>query len=138
MTVNPEDRPERMGERRRFDSDVLDLGRRGAPRLSSVYRGKLAQRGKVFPCTVTDLSLSGARVKLDCRIDADAPLRLMFDRLGAYWALNVHVAWTVPGQLGVRFLDGEETRRATLQRLMPARLEQVEGGVSASRGTREE
>ncbi|TCS64022.1 PilZ domain-containing protein [Varunaivibrio sulfuroxidans] len=109
----------------RQDPGGLDLGRRASPRLSSVYSAKLAQRGKVQACVVTNLSLTGGRVKLTQPVDVHAPMRLMFDRLGDYWALNVGVVWSASGMVGVRLFDAEETRRATLQRLMPGRFKRM-------------
>lgn len=116
------------------DVGVPNLGRRASPRLSSVYSAKLAQRGKVQACVVTNLSLTGGRVKLTHPVDVHAPMRLMFDRLGDYWALNVGVVWSASGMIGVRLFDAEETRRATLQRLMPGRFKRVDGPKSEAKG----
>lgn len=61
--------------------------RRGAVRVSTVYGGRVCQAGHAFACVISDVSLSGAKLRLKDTNDrrnilSDQPVQLIFDRLG--------------------------------------------------------
>lgn len=108
------------------DSNVSK--RRQAVRLSTVYGGRITQFGKAYPCTISDVSAGGAKVKLKDAADfakllPEQPAHLVFERLTDYKSLGGDIAWFRPNELaiGLTFTDPELRRRVVLKRLMPNR-----------------
>ena len=102
--------------------------RRQAVRLTTVYGGRISQFGKAYACTVSDISVGGAKVKLKDPRDfgvlvKDQSVQLVFERLTDYKALNGELAWMKPNEfvVGLTFSDPELRRRMVLKRLMPNR-----------------
>ncbi|MCK5167995.1 MAG: PilZ domain-containing protein, partial [Rhodospirillaceae bacterium] len=61
--------------------------RRGAVRLTTVYGGRVCQAGKAYSCVISDVSETGAKLRLKDSanktfIVSDLPVQLIFDRLG--------------------------------------------------------
>lgn len=114
--------------------DAPDGTRRGAVRLTTVYGGRVCQFGKAYACTISDVSLGGAKVRLKSpedygRITQTGEIQLIFERLTDYKALNTVVAWVKPGEftVGLRFTDPELRRRVVIKRLMPNRWRVANG-----------
>lgn len=108
------------------DDDLVK--RRQNVRLTTVYGGRISQFGKAYPCTVSDVSAGGAKIKIKDpqhykALLHDQPVQLVFERLSDYKALNGEIAWAKPGEfvVGVTFSDPELRRRVVLKRLMPNR-----------------
>ncbi|HEY9079916.1 PilZ domain-containing protein [Magnetovibrio sp.] len=109
--------------------DLAELAkRRQSVRLTTVYGGRISQFGKAYPCTISDISVGGAKVKLKDPRDfgvlvKDQSVQLVFDRLSDYKALNGELAWMRPSEfvVGMTFSDPELRRRMVLKRLMPNR-----------------
>lgn len=102
--------------------------RRQAVRLTTVYGGRISQFGKAYACTVSDISVGGAKVKMKNPRDfgvlvKDQSVQLVFERLTDYKALNGELAWVKPNEfvVGLTFTDPELRRRMVLKRLMPNR-----------------
>ena len=102
--------------------------RRQNVRLTTVYGGRISQFGKAYPCTVSDVSAGGAKIKIKDiehyhALLHDQPVQLVFERLNDYKALNGDIAWVRPGEqiVGMTFSDPELRRRVVLKRLMPNR-----------------
>jgi len=102
--------------------------RRQAVRLTTVYGGRISQFGKAYACTVSDISVGGAKVKMKDPHDfgvlvKDQTVQLVFERLTDYKALNGELAWMKADEfvVGLTFTDPELRRRMVLKRLMPNR-----------------
>jgi len=102
--------------------------RRQAVRLTTVYGGRISQYGKAYACTISDVSVGGAKVKVKDPKDfnvliKDQAVQLVFERLTDYKALNGEIAWLKPAEqvVGLTFSDPELRRRVVLKRLMPNR-----------------
>jgi hypothetical protein len=64
-----------------------------------------------FACSVSDLSQSGAKVRVAQPIIAKEPVRLGMPPYGGF---EGEVVWTNDGVIGIRFADGEHHRVAKL------------------------
>jgi hypothetical protein len=64
--------------------------------------------GTIRGCTIVDLSLSGARIKLEFQLQAGATVAL---RHGAYGDLPANVVWVANGEAGLAFSLTEDTVR---------------------------
>lgn len=125
-----------------IDADMDDAtSRREAVRLSTVFGGRVCQHGKAYACTISDVSLGGAKVRLKdpsdyLRITQEGEVQLIFERLSDYKALNTVVAWVRPGEhtLGLRFIDPELRRRVVIKRLMPTRWRVANEGPGGEPG----
>lgn len=108
--------------------------RRSAVRLSTVYGGRVCQGGRAYPCVISDVSESGAKIRLKDAsekraIIPDLPVQLIFDRLGEYKSLNGNLAW-FGGEdpaMGIQFSDMEKRRHRVISTLMPNRWNLVKG-----------
>lgn len=102
--------------------------RRTAVRLTTVFGGRISQYGKAYGCTIFDMSVGGAKIKLKDPKDfkalvKDQSVQLVFERLSDYKALNGAIAWQKPNEfvVGLTFTDPELRRRVVIKRLMPNR-----------------
>jgi len=125
MTDNAPSKPEQKSEAENLEELTK---RRQAVRLTTVYGGRISQFGKAYACTVSDISVGGAKVKLKDPRDfgvlvKDQTVQLVFERLTDYKALNGELAWMKPNEfvVGMTFTDPELRRRMILKRLMPNR-----------------
>jgi len=103
-------------------------GRRQTVRLTTVYGGRISQYGKAYACTISDVSVGGAKVKVKDPKDfallvKNQTVQLVFERLSDYKALNGEIAWMKSAEcvVGLTFSDPELRRRVVLKRLMPNR-----------------
>jgi len=118
-----------MSENASPEQHLTELtSRRQAVRLTTVYGGRISQFGKAYACTVSDISVGGAKVKLKDPRDFGVlvkgqTVQLVFERLSDYKALNGELAWMKPNEfvVGLTFTDPELRRRMVLKRLMPNR-----------------
>ena len=102
--------------------------RRGAVRITTVYGGRVCQAGKAYTCVISDVSESGAKLRLKnpddkVAIVQDLQVQLIFDRLGEYKSLNGDLAW-IKGEestMGIKFSDIEKKRHRVISALMPNR-----------------
>jgi hypothetical protein len=102
--------------------------RRNTVRLTTVFGGRISQYGRAYACTISDISVGGAKVKLKDPKDfkalvKDQSVQLVFERLSDYKALNGVIAWQKPSEfvVGLTFTDPELRRRVVMKRLMPNR-----------------
>jgi hypothetical protein len=68
----------------------------------------LRMGGAVRGCAIVDLSLSGARIKIDVPLQVGAAVAL---RHGAYGDLPANVVWVAGGEAGLAFSLTEDTIR---------------------------
>jgi len=107
--------------------------RRGAVRMSTVYGGRICQAGKAYGCVISDVSETGAKLRLKensekGQIIDDLEVQLIFDRLGEYKSLNGDLAW-IKGEeatMGIKFSDIEKKRHRVISALMPNRWNLVQ------------
>lgn len=102
--------------------------RRNTVRLTTVFGGRISQYGRAYACTISDISVGGAKVKLKDPKDfkvlvKDQSVQLVFERLSDYKALNGMIAWQKTDEfvVGLTFTDPELRRRVVIKRLMPNR-----------------
>ena len=107
--------------------------RRGAVRITTVYGGRVCQAGKAYSCVISDVSETGAKLRLKdagekSQIIGDLEVQLIFDRLGEYKSLNGDLAW-IKGEeatMGIKFSDIEKKRHRVISALMPSRWNLVQ------------
>lgn len=107
--------------------DAVELQRTNV-RLTTVYGGRVCQFGRAYECTISDVSIGGAKVRMKNphdfdKITANGEAQLIFERLSDYKALNAIVSWRKPAEnvVGLEFTDPELRRRVVIKRLMPNR-----------------
>ncbi|MCK5444624.1 MAG: PilZ domain-containing protein [Rhodospirillaceae bacterium] len=123
-----------MSDKPEKDADSSEANsRRGAVRVTTVYGGRVCQSGHAFGCVISDVSLSGAKLRLKDTNDrrnilSDQPVQLIFDRLGEYKALEGNIAWLKGDEftMGIEFTNSEKIRNRVMARLMPNRWQQVQ------------
>ena len=81
---------------------VTPGGRRRHRRKPVLWRATLELPAGSVDCIAFDLSLGGARLRIDAPVPMRQRGRLIIERYGA---IEVEVAWQRPGEAGVRFLD---------------------------------
>ncbi len=115
--------------------------RRGAVRLTTVYGGRACQAGKAYACVISDVSETGAKLRLKDSankifIVPDLPVQLIFDRLGEYKSLNGNMMWLKGEEatMGIRFSDIEKKRHRVISALMPNRWNLVKNSTSTESG----
>ena len=87
-----------MSENASPEQHLTELtSRRQAVRLTTVYGGRISQFGKAYACTVSDISVGGAKVKLkDPRASGvlvkGKHAQLVFGGLSEYKSLNGELA----------------------------------------------
>lgn len=77
--------------------------------------------GTVRACSIVDLSLSGAKIKIEYPLAAGATVAL---RHGAYGDLPASVVWAVGDEAGLRFALTEDTVRYVTDML----IDRLKGG----------
>ncbi|MBL4691759.1 MAG: PilZ domain-containing protein [Magnetovibrio sp.] len=101
---------------------------RHSVRLTTVFCGRICQYGKAYECTISDVSIGGAKVRLKDpqsfnTFVSSTLAQLVFERLTDYKALNAEVVWLKPDEfvVGLEFVDPENRRRSVIKKLMPNR-----------------
>ena len=130
-----------MSEKQNQDKEPQkDQHRRGAVRLMTVYGGRVCQAGKAYPCVISDVSETGAKLRLKdaesrTLIVPDLPVQLIFDRLGEYKSLNGDMMWLKGEEatMGVKFSDIEKKRHRVISALMPNRWNLVQNSASTEK-----
>jgi len=84
---------------------------RAFPRRTVLFKGALRVNSHQFPCSVLDLSLSGARIKLDLPLASDTEVELTIQD---HKPLKAQVAWAAEGFLGLMFKASPETVKVSL------------------------
>jgi hypothetical protein len=84
---------------------------RAFPRRTVLFKGSLKVNSHQFTCNVLDLSLSGARIKLDLPLASDTEVELTIQD---YKPLKAAVAWAAEGFMGLMFKAAPETVRESL------------------------
>jgi len=84
---------------------------RAFPRRTVLFKGSLRVNSHKFPCNILDLSLSGARIKLDLPLASDTEVELTIQD---HKPLKAVVAWAAEGFLGLMFKASPETVQASL------------------------
>jgi hypothetical protein len=77
--------------------------RRAHRRKTTLWQGKFAADGRIFPCLVLNVSPTGAMLRLDAPLIREGRAELAVPRLGT---LAAEVVWQIPEQriLGLRFI----------------------------------
>ena len=78
------------------------VDRQKLPRHSTFCSGKLIFGGEEVDCAVLNVSVGGAKIRLDQPIETDAQVRVRIGRVGE---LTGRVAWRNGTTLGVEFLN---------------------------------
>jgi hypothetical protein len=93
--------------------------RRAHRRKATLWQGKLAADGRVFPCIVLNVSLTGAMLRLEAPLIRDGRAELSVPRLGT---IAAEVVWQIPEQriLGLRFIAPAEGLASILHEDPPA------------------
>ena len=73
---------------------------RSYPRHSVLFKGRLHVNAYEFSCKVADISLGGARIRLDLPLAVDAPVELAIQ---GHRPLSATVVWIRDGFIGLRF-----------------------------------
>jgi hypothetical protein len=81
---------------------ITPAGRRRHQRKPVLWRATLELPTGGLDCVAFDLSLGGAKLRLDAPVRVRQRGRLVIERYGA---IAVEVAWQRPGLVGLRFLD---------------------------------
>ena len=78
---------------------------RSAPRRRILKAGFIAynDRHSTLPCTVRDLSTTGARLRVNCSVAAPDTFELIIELDGL--EVDCHVVWRKATDIGVRFLS---------------------------------
>ena len=84
---------------------------RDFPRRSVLFKGVIRVNSHEFTCNVLDISLSGARIKLDLPLAAKTEVELT---VKGYKSLKAVVAWAAEGCLGLMFKAMPDTVRVSL------------------------
>jgi hypothetical protein len=92
----------------RFDAPNVRPLRRPAKNLASAdgrlrvdWPAEIRCGGKIFPCTVVDISIAGAQLQSEGFPDQPGKLWLVLEKAGA---IPAELAWRREGRLGLRFL----------------------------------
>ena len=87
-------------------------------RLRANWPAELRIKGSRIPCSIVDISSTGASLRIDYVPEADLPVSLVVDKMSP---IAAETAWKKRGQLGIRFLE-EQTwvREVTDKRFDPA------------------
>ncbi|HXM85685.1 MAG TPA: PilZ domain-containing protein [Stellaceae bacterium] len=89
--------------RQQFERDERASQERRVHERKNVYwAARLVLPEGAYNCTVYDLSLGGARVRLVAELNKFQRVRLDFDKLAP---LNADVVWLGIGMVGIRFTD---------------------------------
>jgi hypothetical protein len=102
MVELPTDGESAYGERRRWDRYSPD----GQTSMM------LAAGGRMFNCELIDLSLGGARLRIDPDLPDDAGMVLQHPIGGLFYAAQT---WRRGDQMGIRFRGAVQTREHALQ-----------------------
>jgi len=105
----------------KITTDTSRLGtpdRRRARRKSVLWTGQVEATDHLINCAVLDVSLQGARVRLDDDREAlpKGPLAIAMSRFGTFQA---EVVWTRGGMSGLRFLESVDRVADTIGRQLP-------------------
>ena len=99
----------------------VSIGPEGRERRSSVrknvlWAGQLDANARKLDCTILDVSLDGARIRLDEEVPSRGPFTIACDRFGTFHA---EVSWEGGGVAGLRFLEPQTRIAETIGRLVP-------------------
>ncbi len=90
--------------------------RRGQRRKSVLWPVRLDTEGGSIACTAFDVSLSGAKLRLEGKVALNRPVLLVIERCGAFHAETV---WQRGSLLGLRFTEPPERVRERLDASLP-------------------
>ncbi|HUZ74248.1 MAG TPA: PilZ domain-containing protein [Stellaceae bacterium] len=90
--------------------------RRRHRRKPVMWAARLETASGVVDCTAFDLSLGGAKLRLDGPVALHHPVQLVLARLGV---IAAEAVWQGDGTLGLRFTEPAETVRAVLGCALP-------------------
>jgi PilZ domain-containing protein len=91
--------------------------RRRALRKRVLWSGQVEALSRLIDCAVLDISLGGARVRMDDDSELPkGPLAIAVSRFGTFQA---EVVWTKDRMSGLRFLESTERVADTIGRQLP-------------------
>ncbi len=91
--------------------------RRRAQRKRVLWSGQVEALDRLIDCAVLDVSLQGARVRIDDGSQLpQGPLAIAVSRFGTFQA---EVVWSKDRMSGLRFLESVERVAETIGRLLP-------------------
>lgn len=88
----------------------------GGRRWNVVWPASLVAGGREYPCTILDLSRTGARIEGNGLPKAEGPTMLRCEHFGA---LEAHVKWVRGTKAGLRFERMSADVMEILQRVVP-------------------
>lgn len=91
-------------------------GRRQQRRKPVMWEARLETEIGAFDCAAFDISLGGAKLRLDAPVALHRPLRLVLVRFGM---LRAEAAWRRGKTLGLRFAEPPELVRHMLGEALP-------------------
>ena len=87
-------------------------------RLRANWPAELRVKGSRIPCSIIDISSSGASLRIEYVPDGDVPVWLVVDKRPP---IAAETAWRKRQQLGIRFLEQQDwVRELTGRRFDPA------------------
>lgn len=90
--------------------------RRRTLRKNVIWAGQLDANARQLDCTILDVSLGGARIRLNEEVPSLGPLALLCERFGTFHA---EVMWEADHMAGLRFLESQVRVAETIGRHVP-------------------
>lgn len=90
-------------------------GRRRSRRKPVLWAARLETEDGAVDCAAFDISLGGAKLRLEARVALHRPVLLVFDRFGG---LRAEPIWRRGNTLGLRFGEPPETIRQMLGEML--------------------
>jgi PilZ domain len=90
--------------------------RRHEIRKNVLWAGQIGANARQLDCTILDVSLGGARIRVNEEVPSRGPLTIACDRFGTFHA---EVSWEAAGMAGLRFLESQARIAETIGLLVP-------------------
>jgi hypothetical protein len=94
---------------------------RESTRYRTIFGGRIFQDGKMRKCTIHDVSVHGARVKVPDGLAKSPRVRLSFDKLETTLPLKGEIIWVAGQNFGIRFTDDVGRLDDMMGKLLPSR-----------------
>lgn len=98
------------------DDDTEYSDQRKYKRKPVLYGARLETPHGAYDCITLDLSLGGAKLRLNNVVQLKQPVALVLDRFGV---LQAEIVWQRPGLVGLRFTDDPDYIGGILGRTLP-------------------
>lgn len=87
------------------NDDYNFSNKREHDRKSLLADAKLMLESKQASCTVRDISIGGAKIETNCKLESKQSVKLQVEDIGEFVAL---VAWSRKNYLGLKFTGDQE------------------------------